>query len=88
MSSTGTADTPERRNKIAAIVNNYLAGSIEGAMIGRPEHVVPNVRARSVLTSYEAIRAALAGETDPVVLGLPKDCTPALQIRYITGQLA
>ena len=87
MSITDTADTPERRNKIAAIVTNYNAGSIESAFIGRNEHTL-SLRARSVLTSYETIRAALNGETDPVALGLPKDCTPALQIRYITGQPA
>lgn len=79
-------DTPDRRNRIAAIITNYNAGSIESAFIGRDETGL-HLRARSVLTSYEAIRAALAGETDPVVLGLPADCTPALQIRYLTGQL-
>lgn len=80
-------DSPDRRNRVAAITANYWQGTVayavakaQGESPNTPQPVLPGV---AVVKITGAILAALSGVTDPAALGLPPDSTPALQIGVI-----
>ncbi|QOH59928.1 hypothetical protein [Rhodococcus rhodochrous] len=81
-------DSPERRNRIAATVANYYAGSVTLMVsdAGRRGLAHLTMDAESVQRILGYLIAALGGETDLSTIGLPADSTPALQVAVLTQE--
>ncbi len=78
-------DSPERRNKIAAITTNYWRGRIIQDAVTVPAGRRAILPADHTITILDAIVKALGGETDIAALSIDPDSTPALQIQYLIG---